>query len=130
MEENRKISYRSLLPNREEKKKETIVTMESVRSRQENMFYRNYGKGPRWLPGTVTEVRGRVIRMVESDGGMMKRHTNQLQMRIVEEDTGSNQASGDESHPNQPRVLRSVMPGDRRHPPRNRYPPNRYGFSE
>ena len=84
-----------------------------------NVFFRNYGKGPRWLPGTVTEVRGRVVRMIESDGGLVKRHTNQLQMRIVEEDTGTNQASGDVSRPDQPRLLRSVLPSDQMNVRRN-----------
>ena len=66
------------------------------------VYFRNFGRGPRWLPGEVVQTRGRVIRIIASENGRVKRHTNQLQMRL-ETSGGANETerSSIEYHPEQ-----------------------------
>ena len=105
-----------------------------------NVYFRNFGKGPRWLPGEVIETRGRVIRIIASDKGRMKRHTNQLQMRLLRLETNNEETSvehppqelgsshSNTPHRSSPRIAINHSP--RRNPARSRDPPNRYGFSD
>ena len=101
-----------------------------------SVFYRNYGKGRKWLPGTVTQVNGMNIRVVKSDFGFfVKRHCNQLQRRFVDSeeqskppDTDSVTTSAGPTGSGARRL--SPIVGHGRYPQRTRCPPRRLGFDE
>jgi transposase InsO family protein len=109
------------------------------------VFYRNYGRGAKWLPGVVTLAKGAVVRIVKGENNeSVKRHCNQLQHRLLswgeEKDqmpdnsmpTTSDSSMPASAPPNpngQTTVeLRSRQP--RRNAPRNRKQPHRYGIDE
>lgn len=50
------------------------------------VYARNYASGPKWLPGKIVSKLGSTIYMVETDRGTWKRHSNQLQVRLVLDD--------------------------------------------
>ena len=48
------------------------------------VFYRNYGRGAKWLAGVITLAKGAVIRIVKGENNqLIKRHCNQLQHRLL-----------------------------------------------
>lgn len=47
------------------------------------VYARNYLHGPKWLPGKIVSKLGSTVYMVETDRGIWKRHSNQLQVRLV-----------------------------------------------
>ena len=111
------------------------------------VFFRNYGKGPKWLPGRVSEARGRNIRLIETDGRVLKRHCNQLQTRFspTSSEPGSLPRDAEERPRSPSRGVaeerpRSATPPDRqrlpeidarkRYPNRNRVPTVRFGYDD
>ena len=69
----------------------------------EQVYVRNYGPGPRWLPGVVVKFEGSVLLEVRlRDGRIVRRHADQLRPRQGE-DPGSSQPGegGDISEPQQ-----------------------------
>ncbi|EEC05064.1 transposon, putative [Ixodes scapularis] len=47
----------------------------------QSVFARNFGKGPRWLSGNITEELGNRMALVQTPGGMIRRHHDQLRLR-------------------------------------------------
>ena len=49
------------------------------------VYVRNYGDGPRWLPGRVVQTEGSVLYRVQlNDGRVQRRHIDQLRSRIAD----------------------------------------------
>lgn len=100
------------------------------------VFYKNYGRGPNWLPGVVTLAKGAVIRIIKDDenGTTVKRHCNQLQHRLLSWNESPTTSSNEQSNPtspsvpvfSDPTVYSPVQP--RRIAQRTRRRPQRYGF--
>lgn len=87
------------------------------------VYARNYNAGPKWLPGQIISKVGSTIYMVHTDKGVLKRHTNQLQIRLP--------SSSSEQHCNPapstaPPILSNLQSDNRRYPLRARRAPDRY----
>ena len=51
----------------------------------DNVMARNFLKGPQWLPGVATEVKGPLSYIVQmKNGTMWRRHVNQLRNDIAD----------------------------------------------
>nr|XP_042913382.1 uncharacterized protein K02A2.6-like [Parasteatoda tepidariorum] len=51
---------------------------------QDRVWCRNYGRGPKWIPGEVTSPKGRVMSEVSLSDGKVIRHNDQLRLRNVD----------------------------------------------
>ena len=51
---------------------------------------KNYAPGPKWSPGKIISKIGSTVFMIQTDTGIWKRHTNQLQVRLVVNNADSN----------------------------------------
>ena len=62
-------------------------------TQNQQVYAKNYGPGPKWLPGVVVELEGSVLVQVRlADGRMVRRHVDQLHPRVGEmEENGSSQ---------------------------------------
>ena len=50
----------------------------------DHVWARNYSRGPKWLSGVISGIRGPVSVWVElSDGGKVKRHYDQIRARVA-----------------------------------------------
>ena len=81
------------------------------------VYARNYGPGLNWFPGRILGKIGSTLYRVQTDKGIWRRHTNQLQLRMdnLEEVTpASNSPSSDTVE-------------SRRYPQRTRRRPRIYG---
>ena len=92
------------------------------------VFCRNYGKGPRWLPGVVTLAKGAVMRIIKGDRVTVKRHCNQLQVRLLDPGDSSTVNPERSALSERDRAVESGHVLPRRNVPRTRYPPQRYRF--
>ena len=93
------------------------------------VYARNYGPGPKWLPGKVLSKIGSTIFMVTTDKGIWKRHSNQLQIKMPEatkHSGDSNDTQNAVQHPYQPPEQTNNQPASRRYPLRARKAPERY----
>ena len=45
------------------------------------VYARNYGSGPRWIPGKAVGHKGNIMFLIRTERGIWKRHKNQLQIR-------------------------------------------------
>ena len=49
------------------------------------VYARNYGAGPKWLPGHIVKVEGSVLYHIKlRDGRVQRRHIDQLRSRLVD----------------------------------------------
>ena len=62
----------------------------------ESVWIKNFRAGKRWIPGTITGRRGKVMYTVTEEGStvMWHRHANQLRVRSVILPSSSNEAGG------------------------------------
>ena len=52
-------------------------------TQDEQVYVRNYGPGPKWLPGVVVKLQGSVLLEVRlEDGRIVRRHVDQLRSRV------------------------------------------------
>lgn len=49
----------------------------------DEVYIRNFGNGPKWLPGRVAEVTGPASYVVEVDGNKCNRHVDQVRERVT-----------------------------------------------
>ena len=50
----------------------------------DSVYVKNYGPGPKWLPGNIVETEGSVMYQIQlSDGRMVRRHADQLRSRVA-----------------------------------------------
>jgi len=84
------------------------------------VYARNYAHGPKWLPGQITSKEGSAIYMINTDRGVWKRHANQLQIRLPNNDNSSTPMKPVPIPADNPLILQ------RRYPVRNRRMPDRY----
>jgi hypothetical protein len=93
---------------------------------ESQVYARNYGTGPKWLPGTIINKLGNTLFRVRTDRGVWKRHTNQLQPRLSLTSQDSDQQTESPTVPAD-RIQPPVMS---RYPTRNRKKPDFYDSSK
>ena len=91
---------------------ETVTTQFDIDS---HVYTRNYRTGPAWIPGTISAKIGKAIYMVSTDIGTLKKHANQIQMRIAVAQSSNNKPVGT-----------PASPPPKRYPTRNRKQPDWY----
>ena len=66
------------------------------------VLVQNYGQGRRWVEGTITRQLGRVNYEVETEGGMTKRHVDQIVKRpnLGEDERTASEVNLEEEHEN------------------------------
>lgn len=55
----------------------------------DTVLARNYSKGQKWITGKIKEIVGKVIFIVDSESGQIKRHIDQLLPYKLKEGDGS-----------------------------------------
>ena len=54
-------------------------------NRGDSVYVKNYGPGPKWLPGNVVETEGSVMYQIQlPDGRRVRRHADQLRSRVAD----------------------------------------------
>ena len=84
---------------------------------------KNYAPGPKWLPGKTISKIGSTVFMIQTDTGIWKRYTNQLQVRLAVNNADSNSDTQGTTSPN---VVCQEPEPERRYPLRIRKAPERY----
>lgn len=122
---------------------------------QQQVFARNFGNGPRWIPGVLLERKGLRSWLVQTDTGPVRRHLNHLRVRRMEypgqpsslpmplaldtpnpeltrnerldaeDSTTAGSTSGEQLSPGKAACPQPALQR-RTNPPRNRRPPARY----
>ena len=83
----------------------------------DSVYCKNYGSGPNWIPGVVTETMGSTMYEVElADGAKTRRHTEQLRSRLVLQDSDS-QSTREQDSSDVEDSLDIVVPTDPTNPP-------------
>ena len=57
------------------------------------VYARHFGRGPKWVTGTIVQILGKVAFIVRTDHGLWRRHRNQLQPRLVEVDSSDSNST-------------------------------------
>ena len=65
------------------------------------IYARNYGHGPKWLPGLIVKIEGAVLYHVKlKDDRVLRRHRDQLRLRLADPaDKGPGEESGPDTGP-------------------------------
>lgn len=53
---------------------------------QQAVFVRSFSRGPKWIRGTIIKKIGKMMYLVSTDSGDIRRHQNQMRNRIKEEE--------------------------------------------
>ena len=96
-----------------------------LRSLQWTLSYtqKNYAPGPKWLPGKIISKIDSTVFMIQTDSGIWKRHTNQLQVRLAVVNADNN---SDTQSTTSPKVVCQEPEPERRYPLHIRKAPERY----
>ena len=67
----------------------------------DSIYARNYGHGPKWLPGLIVKIEGAVLYHVKlKDDRVLRRHRDQLWLRLADPaDKGPGEESGPDTGP-------------------------------
>lgn len=73
-----------LVPTRPNLHPEHSETLKKDWQPQQQVFTRNFGNGPRWIPGVLLERKGLRSWLVQTSTGPVRRHLNHLRVRRME----------------------------------------------
>ena len=70
-------------------------------TKNQQVYARNYGPGPKWLSGVVVELEGSVLVQVRlTDGRIVRRHADQLRPRVGDSEESPQAEEGDDEMEN------------------------------
>lgn len=75
------------LPSQTTKQEEEKVNNGTKYKVGESVFLRNYGRGPKWIKGTIEKIIGNMVYIIKTEFRKCKRHQNQVKPRVVREKT-------------------------------------------
>ncbi|XP_037558478.2 uncharacterized protein LOC125946583 [Dermacentor silvarum] len=101
----------------------------------DTIYVRNYGVGDKWTPGKVKSTTGARLVTVQTDEGVVRRHTDQVRKRSADTSGTPSAEPQDDPMPTEERALDSSTTSDGSEAPpqlrrstRTKKPVERYGY--